>query len=79
MKNIFTAKSNRATIGAVQNKTGGKAAARRKIMLETIKKIVLDASVLMKDNRFEVKTKDSPVNLVTDMDVAVEKFCPFFR
>lgn len=48
-------------------------------MLETIKKIVLDASVLMKDSRFEVKTKDSPVNLVTDMDVAVEKFCPFFR
>ncbi len=43
-------------------------------MLETIRKIVIDASVLMKNNRFEVKTKDSPVNLVTDMDVAVEKF-----
>ena len=43
-------------------------------MLETIKQIVLAAARLMIDGKFAVKTKDSPANLVTDKDVAVEQF-----
>lgn len=43
-------------------------------MLETIKQIVLAAARLMTDGQFAVKTKDSPANLVTDKDVAVEQF-----